>query len=48
MISRGALPATQLKLTPRQVLEDGVPKEGPLFPSMDEATRPKVSCRKLK
>lgn len=40
--------ATQLKLTRRQVLEDGVMKEGPFFPSIDEATRTKVSYRKEK
>jgi adenine-specific DNA methylase len=40
--------ATQLKLTRRQVVEDGVLKEGPFFPSIDEATRTKVSYRKAK
>ncbi|MCX6925326.1 MAG: hypothetical protein NT154_19260, partial [Verrucomicrobia bacterium] len=40
--------ATQLKLTRRQVVEDGVLKEGPFFPSIDEATRTKVSYRKQK
>lgn len=40
--------ATQLKLTRRQVVEDGVMKEGPFFPSIDEATRTKVSYRKEK
>lgn len=38
--------ATQLKMTRRQVVEDGVMKEGPFFPSIDEATRTKVSYRK--
>lgn len=40
--------ATQLKLTRRQVVEDGVMKEGPFFPSINEATRTKVSYRKEK
>jgi len=40
--------ATQLKLTRRQVVEDGVLKEGPFFPSIDEATRTKVSYRKAR
>jgi putative DNA methylase len=40
--------ATQLKLTRRQVVEDGVLKEGPFFPSIDEATRTRVSYRKAR
>jgi len=40
--------ATQLKLTRRQVVEDGVMKEGPFFPSIDEATRTEVSYRKVR
>jgi hypothetical protein len=38
--------ATQLKLTRRQVVEDGVLKDGPFFQGIDEATRTKVSYRK--
>ncbi len=38
--------ATQLKLSRQQVVEDGVVKEGPFFPAMDEATRAKLSYRK--
>jgi hypothetical protein len=40
--------ATQLKLTRRQVVEDGVVKEAPFFAVIDEATRAKVSYRKQK
>ena len=40
--------ATQLKLSRQQVVEGGVVKEGPFFPAMDEATRAKVSYRKLR
>jgi putative DNA methylase len=40
--------ATQLKLARRQVMEDGVMKEEPVFPAIDEATRTKVSYRKGK
>ena len=38
--------ATQLKLTRRQVEENGVLKEAPFFSAIDEATRGKVSYRK--
>lgn len=38
--------ATQLMLTRRQVVEDGVMKEGPFFQSIDEAMRTRVSYRK--
>ncbi|HOA62090.1 MAG: DUF1156 domain-containing protein [Verrucomicrobia bacterium] len=38
--------ATQLKLTRRQVVEEGVMKEGPFFPTIDEATRTRVSYRR--
>lgn len=40
--------ATQLKLARRQVVEDGVLKDEPVFPAIDEATRTKVSYRKAK
>jgi hypothetical protein len=40
--------ATQLKLSRQQVVEDGVVKEGPFFPAIDEATRAKMSYRKQK
>jgi adenine-specific DNA methylase len=40
--------ATQLKLSRQQVVEDGVVKEGPFFPAIDEATRVKTSYRKVK
>ncbi len=40
--------ATQLKLSRQQVVEDGVLKEGPFFPALDDATRTKVSYRKGK
>jgi adenine-specific DNA methylase len=40
--------ATQLKLTRRQVVEDGVLKDGPFFQGIDEATRTKVSYRKTR
>ena len=38
--------ASQLKLTRRQVVEDGVMKEAPFFAAIDEASRTKVSYRK--
>jgi hypothetical protein len=38
--------ATQLKLSRQQVVEDGLLKEGPFFPTIDDATRTKVSYRK--
>jgi hypothetical protein len=40
--------ATQLKLTRRQVVEDGVIKDEPYFAPIDEVTRTKVSYRKQK
>jgi putative DNA methylase len=40
--------ATQLKLSRQQVVEDGVLKEGPFFPALDDAARTKVSYRKGK
>jgi adenine-specific DNA methylase len=40
--------ASQLKLTRRQVVEDGVVKDAPFFAVIDEATRAKVSYRKQK
>ncbi|MCI0539270.1 MAG: DUF1156 domain-containing protein [Verrucomicrobiales bacterium] len=40
--------ASQLKLTRQQVVEEGVIKEGPFFPVIDQATRTKVSYRKQK
>ena len=40
--------ATQLKLSRQQVVEDGVVKEGPFFPALDNATLTKVSYRKGK
>lgn len=40
--------ASTLKLSRQQVVEDGVMKEGPLFPAIDEATRTKVSYRRAK
>jgi adenine-specific DNA methylase len=38
--------ATQLKLSRQQVVEDGLLKEGPFFPTIDDATRTKASYRK--
>ena len=38
--------ATQLKLTRRQVVEDGVLNDAPFFAAIDEATRTRVSYRK--
>jgi putative DNA methylase len=40
--------ATQLKLARRQVVEEGVMKEEPIFPAIDDAIRTKVSYRKQK
>jgi putative DNA methylase len=40
--------ATQLKLARRQVMEDGVMKEEPVFAVIDEATRTEASYRKQK
>ena len=40
--------ASQLKLTQRQVMQEGVLKDAPFFEVIDEATRPNVSYRKAK
>ena len=40
--------ATQLKLSRQQVVEDGLVKDGPFFPALDNVTRAKVSYRKTK